>query len=251
MDGGEYVKTAKIGRAIMDADVFISLTHFKGHETTGFGGAIKNIGMGCGSPRRQEGAAHQRQAAGQRSRSCRGCKRCQRECANDGLVFDVRKPQDAPSTRRTAWAAAAVWAPATSTPSASSTSLRQCRAELPHGRIHKGCGGRPPQLPYFADCGRLPQLRLPLRERRADPAQHRYVRFVRSAGARSGLRGCVSGGAAHPRQPAGRQDGHAQTSCDHHDHFTNSTPESEWRTCLEHAEKIGLGSRDYELITVK
>ena len=47
--GGEYCKTAKIGRAIMDADVFISLTHFKGHESTGFGGAIKNIGMGCGS----------------------------------------------------------------------------------------------------------------------------------------------------------------------------------------------------------
>ena len=38
---------------------------------------------------------------------------------------------------------------------------------------------------------------------------------------------------------------------DHHDHFTNSTPESEWRTCLEHAEKIGLGTREYELITVK
>lgn len=33
----------------MDADIFISLTHFKGHEATGFGGAIKNIGMGCGS----------------------------------------------------------------------------------------------------------------------------------------------------------------------------------------------------------
>lgn len=33
----------------MDADVFISLTHFKGHESTGFGGTIKNIGMGCGS----------------------------------------------------------------------------------------------------------------------------------------------------------------------------------------------------------
>ena len=43
--GGEYVKEAKIGRAIMDADVFISLTHFKGHEMTGFGGTIKNIGM--------------------------------------------------------------------------------------------------------------------------------------------------------------------------------------------------------------
>ena len=35
---------------------------------------------------------------------------------------------------------------------------------------------------------------------------------------------------------------------DHHDHFTNSTPESEWKSCLDHAEKIGLGSRNYELI---
>ena len=38
---------------------------------------------------------------------------------------------------------------------------------------------------------------------------------------------------------------------DCHDHFVNSAPESEWRTCLAHAEKIGLGSREYELIEVK
>jgi len=30
VNGGQYIKEAKIGRAIMDADVFISLTHFKG-----------------------------------------------------------------------------------------------------------------------------------------------------------------------------------------------------------------------------
>ena len=42
--GGEYVRSAKIGRAVMDADVFISLTHFKGHEEAGFGGCLKNIG---------------------------------------------------------------------------------------------------------------------------------------------------------------------------------------------------------------
>jgi uncharacterized Fe-S center protein len=35
---------------------------------------------------------------------------------------------------------------------------------------------------------------------------------------------------------------------DHKDHFTNSNPNSEWKTCLEHAEKIGLGTREYELI---
>ena len=46
---GEYVKEAKIGHAIMDADIIISLNHFKGHEMAGFGGAIKNLGMGSGS----------------------------------------------------------------------------------------------------------------------------------------------------------------------------------------------------------
>ncbi len=41
---------------------------------------------------------------------------------------------------------------------------------------------------------------------------------------------------------------HAHGFCDKHDHFTNSTPESEWKSCLEHAAKIGLGTREYELI---
>lgn len=45
---GVYVKEAKIGTAILDADILISLTHFKGHESTGFGGTLKNLGMGCG-----------------------------------------------------------------------------------------------------------------------------------------------------------------------------------------------------------
>ena len=44
---GEYCKVAHIGRAVMDADIVISLNHFKGHEGTGFGGALKNLGMGC------------------------------------------------------------------------------------------------------------------------------------------------------------------------------------------------------------
>lgn len=44
-----HCQTAKIGSAIADADIIISLNHFKGHEQTGFGGAIKNLGMGSGS----------------------------------------------------------------------------------------------------------------------------------------------------------------------------------------------------------
>ena len=46
---GEYCKAPKIGSAIADADIILSMTHFKGHEQTGFGGVLKNLGMGAAS----------------------------------------------------------------------------------------------------------------------------------------------------------------------------------------------------------
>ena len=78
VQGGEYIEKAKIGRAVMDADVFISLTHFKGHETTGFGGTIKNIGMGCGS-RAGKKDQHSVGKPTIDQEACRGCKSCLRE----------------------------------------------------------------------------------------------------------------------------------------------------------------------------
>ena len=47
--GGEYCPKPKIGAAIADADIIISMNHFKGHEQAGFGGALKNLGMGSAS----------------------------------------------------------------------------------------------------------------------------------------------------------------------------------------------------------
>ena len=88
VNGGEYIKEAYIGRAIMDADVFLSLTHFKGQEMTGFGGTIKNIGMGCGS-RAGKKDQHSSGKPTVIAPLCRGCRRCQRECANNGLEFDA------------------------------------------------------------------------------------------------------------------------------------------------------------------
>ena len=86
VQGGEYVKTAKIGRAIMDADIFISLSHFKGHEMTGFGGTIKNIGMGCGSRR----GKMEQHAAGKptvSAKRCVGCRQCAKQCAQDAISY--------------------------------------------------------------------------------------------------------------------------------------------------------------------
>ena len=87
---GEYIKEAYIGRAIMDADVFISLTHFKGHEEAGFGGAIKNIGMGCGSragkmQQHNDGKPHVRE------KRCRACGRCAKECGSDAISIVDKK----------------------------------------------------------------------------------------------------------------------------------------------------------------
>ncbi|MEG2252129.1 MAG: DUF362 domain-containing protein [Clostridia bacterium] len=87
---GEYCKRAFIGRAAMDAEAIISLTHFKCHEGTGIGGALKNLGMGLGS------------AAGKRDMhndgkpmvnhaACVGCGLCARQCAHGAIGFSGEK----------------------------------------------------------------------------------------------------------------------------------------------------------------
>ena len=83
VEGGEYVKFAKIGRAVMDADIVISLNHFKGHEEAGFGGAIKNLGMGCGS---NEGKRdmHSDGRPLIDAEKCIGCGTCAKYCAHEG-----------------------------------------------------------------------------------------------------------------------------------------------------------------------
>ena len=65
----------------------------------------------------------------------------------------------------------------------------------------------------------------------------------------SALRRCLQRSKAHPGSLLDEHM-HADDFCDLHDHFRNTTPESEWGSCLAHAEKIGLGHRAYELIKV-
>ena len=86
VEGGEYVKAAKIGRAVMDADVFISLTHFKGHEQAGMGGALKNIGMGCGS-RAGKMEQHNSGKPFVKQKKCIGCRACAKICAHGAPQF--------------------------------------------------------------------------------------------------------------------------------------------------------------------
>lgn len=86
VNGGKLCQTAMIGRAIMDADIFISLNHFKGHEEMGFGGALKNIGMGCGS-RAGKMDMHSSGKPKVKESACRGCHMCAKECGSDAISY--------------------------------------------------------------------------------------------------------------------------------------------------------------------
>lgn len=246
--GGEYVKAAKIGRAIMDADIFISLTHFKGHETTGFGGTIKNIGMGCGS-RAGKKEQHNDGIPSISQRKCRGCKKCQKECANNGLVFDIEtkkmkvNPDTCVGCGRCIGACnfdAIVFKDYTA-----AENLNRRMAEYTKAVVD----GRPcfhislvidvsPHCDCHAenDAPILPNIGM-------------FASFDPLALDQACVDACLN---SKPLPNSLLSDNLASENFhDHHDHFINTTPESEWKTCLEHSEKIGLGSREYELIVMK
>ncbi|HBJ77120.1 MAG TPA: 4Fe-4S ferredoxin [Porphyromonadaceae bacterium] len=86
-----YCKHPKIGTAIADCDVFIALSHFKGHEQSGFGGALKNIGMGSASI----GGKLELHSTAQpqiESSLCIGCKMCERNCQQGAIhINESRK----------------------------------------------------------------------------------------------------------------------------------------------------------------
>lgn len=81
---GKYCPEPKIGAAIADADIVISINHFKGHEMAGFGGAIKNLGMGSGSVagKKDMHATAQPKIQGEK---CIGCRICENNCAHGAV----------------------------------------------------------------------------------------------------------------------------------------------------------------------
>ena len=107
--GGEVVKEAKIGKALMDADIIISLNHFKGHEAAGFGGAIKNIGMGGGSRAGKMEMHHDGKPQVDQSK-CIGCHACERICAHARRLLRTKSPTST-GTNALAAGAASVHAP--------------------------------------------------------------------------------------------------------------------------------------------
>ncbi len=244
--GGKYVKEAKIGRAVMDADVFISLSHFKGHEETGFGGAIKNIGMGCGS-RAGKMEQHKDGKVSIRRKLCVGCGLCAKNCGQDAIVLENGKAhvledrcvgcgrcighcnRDAIVNRN----------------SSPSRDLNLKMAEYAKAVVD----GRPcfhislvQDISPVCDChgeNDAPIL----------PDVGMFASFDPVALDQACVDACLKQTPLPNSQLADRM---AEPDFqDLHDHFRNVEPSTEWESCLEHCQELGIGTRQYELVIMK
>ena len=240
--GGEYVKNAKIGRAVMDADVFISLTHFKGHEEAGFGGCLKNIGMGCGS---RAGKMEQHNAGKPHvaEKHCIGCGQCRKICAHGAPIIENGKahidhdkcvgcgrciavcPKNAVQIN---------WDETTIN---LNRKIAEYTKPVVDGRpcfhislvidVSPNCDCRPENdMAIVPNVGMFASF---------DPVALDMA-CVDAVNAQTPLRGSAA------------DDAHAKAHV--HDHFQRLHPDTNWRSCLEHGEKIGIGTREYELIKI-
>ncbi len=241
---GEVLKTAKIGRALMDADVLISLTHFKGHEMTGFGGAIKNIGMGGGS-RAGKMEMHSDSKPYVVEKKCIGCGACVAICAHNAPVIENKKATiDQAKCLGCGRCLGRCPVDAIATQYDSSMEVLNKKmaeytsailADRPHFHVSLIVDVSPNcdchaenDAPIVGDIGMLASF---------DPVALDMA-----------CADLVNAAAPLPDSQLSDNMKKHPAECTGHDHFHNSTPESEWKSCLEHAEKIGIGTREYELI---
>ena len=242
----EYVKEAKIGQAVMDADVFISLSHFKGHEEAGFGGALKNIGMGCGS-RAGKMEQHCDGKPRVKEKKCVGCGACRKICAHDAPIIENGK------------------------------------ARIDHDRC-VGCGRclavcpKDAVVPAYQDSTKLLNYKIAeysyavLKDRPSfhislicdvspfcDCHAENDIPIIPDVGMLASFdpvaldQACVDLCNKMPVIADSRLDHHLKEyghEDPNHEYFHMNHPDAEWETCLIHAEKIGIGTRSYKLINI-
>lgn len=240
--GGEYVKNAKIGRAVMDADVFISLTHFKGHEEAGFGGCLKNIGMGCGS---RAGKMEQHNAGKPHvaQKHCIGCGQCRKICAHGALIIENGKAH-IDHDRCVGCGRCIAVCPKNAVQinwDETTANLNRKIAEYTKAVVDgRPCFHISLVIDVSPNCDCRPEN---------DMAIVPNVGMFASFDPVALDMACVDAvNAQTPLRGSAADDAHAKAHV--HDHFQRLHPDTNWRSCLEHGEKIGIGTREYELIKI-
>ena len=86
---GKHFKEVFLASDIIDSDSIVSVAHFKGHELTGFGGALKNLGMGCAS--RKGKLIQHSTVAPMITKKCIGCRTCTLKCPGNAITVNENK----------------------------------------------------------------------------------------------------------------------------------------------------------------
>ena len=238
--GCEEVKTAKIGRAIADADIIISLNHFKGHEDAGFGGALKNLGMGSGSRAGKMEMHYDGKPVVDRDR-CRGCLKCATICANDGIHYENSKAVIDHDNCVGCGRCIAICSFDAIKPhnSSSAASLNRRIAEYAYAVVKDKPNFH---ISIAADispnCDCHPENDAPIVPNIGMFASFDPVAIDLAAA------DAVNAMPANPRSAL------SEAECRCHDHFITVHPNTTWRVQIEHGEEIGLGSSEYELIRI-
>jgi uncharacterized Fe-S center protein len=236
----EFVQTAKIGTVIADADVLISINHFKGHEQTGFGGALKNIGMGCGS-RKGKMEMHAASKPFIEMEKCVACGMCIKNCPEKAIQYN-----------------------------------KQRKAVIDYDKCI-GCGQCVASCHYGAARAKYDQSIEVLNKKIAEytlavlkDKQHFHISFlmnispdcdcwdvndqaiVPDIGIAASFdpvaldRACVDMVNAAPTIPNSRITDRSEY-IHGQDKFIHVHPDIHWKDCLAHAEKINVGTQDYSL----
>ncbi len=239
VEGAELCKTAKIGRAVMDADIFISLNHFKGHELTGFGGALKNIGMGCGS-RAGKMEMHNDGKPKASAKRCVGCKVCAKFCAHGAITFNAENKAEINHDKCVGCGRCISACNFDAIYNSSSTSSVTCNKKIAEytkavldGRPHFHISLVIDVSPY-CDC-----------HGENDAAVIPNVGMFASFDPVALDMACADACNAQPAMPKSFLSDHKGR---HDDHFHCMHPDTDWKSCIEHSKKLGIGTDEYELI---
>ncbi len=86
----EIFKKVKLAKIIESTDKLIVVSHVKGHLVGGYGGALKNLGMGL-APRPQKYAMHSTMNPYVVEEKCIGCGKCLKWCAVSAITVNNKK----------------------------------------------------------------------------------------------------------------------------------------------------------------
>ncbi|MDR2600959.1 MAG: DUF362 domain-containing protein [Spirochaetaceae bacterium] len=240
--GGVYCKTAMVGRAIADADVIISLNHFKGHECASFGGAIKNVGMGGGS-RAGKMRMHNEGKPQVDKTACIGCKFCSKFCAQNAIIFNSDKKAFIDSAKCVGCGRCIGSCPQNAIFNNSGSAFDVLNAKMAEYTLailrekpnfHINVVN---QVSPFCDC-----------HGENDAAIIPDIGMFAAFDPVALDKACLDAANAAPVISSSVL---SERERKYGDHFMNVHPDTNGVTQLTHGEKIGLGTLDYELITVK